>query len=152
MGLNPGQESVVDIFPHVEAVATVYGDPTGKYAAFLTKKFSDYASATYYFYDQAQAFNHSPASKSKSNKVTLDTAEPNELLQEGGRLDVAEVTTTATKAGEELGDAGEPLPTPTIAFECPAAFATGTDVQLDDGVYVTCDELKPFYGYVQEAS
>lgn len=84
--------------------------------------------------------------------MTLDTTEPNELLEEGDRPNVVEVTTTATKPGEELGDAGEPLPTPTIAFECPAAFATGTEVQLDDGVYATCDELKPFYGYVQEAS
>jgi len=57
----------------------------------------------------------------------------------------------AKQPGEEPGDEGDALPTPTISFECPAAFATGTEVQLDDGVYVTCDELKPFYGYVQDA-
>ena len=35
MGLDPKKEQVSDIFPHVAAVAAAYGDPTGKYQAFL---------------------------------------------------------------------------------------------------------------------
>jgi len=145
MGLDPGKEDIVDIFPHVEAVLAAYGDPSGKYAAFLTKKFSAYASATYYFYDQPEALDHSPASSSKANKEILNITSPHELLDEVSHPDAAK------QPGEEPGDEGDALPTPTISFECPAAFATGTEVQLDDGVYVTCDELKPFYGYVQDA-
>ncbi|KLO16850.1 chondroitin AC/alginate lyase, partial [Schizopora paradoxa] len=151
MALNPGKESIVDIFPHVEAVAAVYGDPTGKYAAFLTKNFPAYASATYYFYDQPEAFNVSPTSSSKGGKEVLDATEPHQLLEEGGHPVADEVTTTAKPPqGGSDDDPDDPLPAPTISFACPAAFATGTEVQLDDGIYVTCDELKPFYGYVEE--
>lgn len=152
MGLNPGKESIVDIFPHVEAVAAAYGDPTGKYAAFLTKKFSAYASATYYFYDQPEALQHSPASSSKGSKEALNMTEPIQLFEEGDRPAAAEVANTDKSPGDDSDDPDDPLPPPKISFECPAAFATGTEVQLDDGVYVTCDQLKPFYGYVQDDS
>ena len=37
--------------------------------------------------------------------------------------------------------------TPTIPWQCP--IAAEPRAQLDDGVYVTCDELKPLYGYTQ---
>lgn len=151
MTLSPGKESIVDIFPHVEAVAAAYGDPTGRYAAFLTKKFSAFSSATYYFYDQPDAFDVAPTSSSKGEKEMLNMTQPLQLLEEGGHPVANDVTPTATapKGGSD-DDADDPLATPTIPFACPAAFATGTEVQLDDGVYVTCDELKPFYGYVED--
>ena len=71
-------------------------------------------------------------------------------------------TPTAKNAVDDAPDApdtsdADPDPaaataTPTIPFVCPPAFATAASVQLDDGVYVTCAELKPFYGYVDAVS
>jgi hypothetical protein len=36
-------------------------------------------------------------------------------------------------------------PTPPIPFECPAVFTLAEEVEIDNGIFVTCDELKPFY-------
>lgn len=41
------------------------------------------------------------------------------------------------------------FPLPTVPFECPSAFNGKEKVQLDDGIFVTCDDLKQFYGYVK---
>ena len=30
-------------------------------------------------------------------------------------------------------------------FECPQVFETAKEVELEDGLFVTCDELKPYY-------
>ena len=32
-----------------------------------------------------------------------------------------------------------------MPFECPAAFALAEEVEIDNGIFVTCDELEPFY-------
>ena len=32
-----------------------------------------------------------------------------------------------------------------IPFECPAVFALVEEVEIDNEIFVTCDELKPFY-------
>jgi hypothetical protein len=32
-----------------------------------------------------------------------------------------------------------------IGFDCPSVFSGMTAVEVDDGVYVTCEELRPFY-------
>jgi hypothetical protein len=34
----------------------------------------------------------------------------------------------------------EPIP-----FECPMVFAFALDVEIDNGIFVTCDELRPYY-------
>jgi hypothetical protein len=45
------------VLPHVAAVAAVYGDPAGKYAAFLSKTTNGkYKTQSYFFYDQPDAF------------------------------------------------------------------------------------------------
>jgi hypothetical protein len=44
------------------------------------------------------------------------------------------------------------IPPPPPPFECPAAFAEEEEVQLDDGEYVTCDELKPFFENVKNTA
>ena len=149
MSLDPGSEDITDIFPHVLAVAAAYGDPTGKYARFMQKNYPGYTGTTYWFYDQPGAFKEAPSSgggKSGKRKMKRD----NDALSFLGNDKNAEVKPTATMdvLDASLG-AVAPLPTPTIPWECPSAFATATEVQLDDGVYVTCDELKPFYGYVE---
>ncbi|EJC99012.1 chondroitin AC/alginate lyase [Fomitiporia mediterranea MF3/22] len=112
---GPGKEKVSDIFPHVAAIAAVYGDPGGKYMAYLRKLDSHFMTAPYYYYDQPAAIHH-----------------------------VLEVKQT---------DSRDDLPSqrPSIPWECPTVFAAALRVQLDDGVFVTCEELKPFYGYVADA-
>ena len=45
------------MLPHVAAVAAVYGDPGGKYAAFLSKTTNGkYKAQSYFFYNQPDAF------------------------------------------------------------------------------------------------
>jgi hypothetical protein len=36
-------------------------------------------------------------------------------------------------------------PVPPVPFECPAVFAWAEEVEIDNGIFVTCDELKPLY-------
>lgn len=133
MDKGPGKESVVDIFPHVAAIAAVYGDPSGKYMAYLKKFDSHFMTAPYYYYDQAGALTG--ARKTPANKEEAWAEEPG---QQPLKLDNKNVSSSSTTS------------IPTIPWECPAVFATTPKVQLDDGVFVTCDELKPFYGYVKD--
>ncbi|PCH33539.1 chondroitin AC/alginate lyase [Wolfiporia cocos MD-104 SS10] len=108
MALNPKGEDVSDIFPHVAAIAAAYGDPAGKYAAFLQKQESNYKSTPFWFYDQTSALPNSPAAHSTHKR--------------------------------EVG-----LKPMMIAFSCPAVFALSPVTELEDGLYVTCDQLEPFY-------
>ena len=39
-------------------------------------------------------------------------------------------------SGGKLGD---------IGFNCPSVFSEVSEVELDNGIFVTCDELRPFY-------
>lgn len=32
-----------------------------------------------------------------------------------------------------------------ITFTCPSVFASAESVELDNGVFVTCEQLRPFY-------
>jgi hypothetical protein len=32
-----------------------------------------------------------------------------------------------------------------VSFQCPKAFAGQGEVELDNGVFVTCDQVRPFY-------
>ena len=149
MGLNPGSEDVSDIFPHVAAVAAAYGDPTGKYANFLKSMDPSYMSMPFYYYDQTSALSHSPAAQVKgkrdgsgllTNPKSMELGDLKDGLVGGSGAIPAPTPTVASD-----------VPTPTIPFQCPAAFATAAEVELDDGIYVTCDELKPFYGYIDDA-
>lgn len=134
MNKGPGKEDVTDIFPHVAAIAAVYGDPSGKYMAYLKKFDTHFMTAPYYYYDQEGAM--SGVHKTPNGKDEVQAGEP---AQQPLKLDDDSVSSTNTSS------------IPTIPWECPAAFATTLKVQLDDGVFVTCDELKPFYGYVKDA-
>lgn len=64
MNLNPKGEDVAEILPHVAAIAAAYGDPKGKYAAFLKKWMSNYQSNSFWLYDQTKALPNSPAAHS----------------------------------------------------------------------------------------
>ncbi|KAL5501024.1 hypothetical protein ACEPAH_9411 [Sanghuangporus vaninii] len=139
---GPGNEDIADIFPHVAAIAAAYGDPNGKYASYLKQKDPRYQVSAYYFYDQPAALTRAPASpKSKAEQEILGLAE---------QLEDFEDLAQSLEATEQPTPTSLPIATPTIPWECPVAFATQTRVELDDGVYVTCDELKPLYGYADE--
>lgn len=114
---SPGKEDVDDVVPHVAAVAAAYGDPKGKYKSFLQSKASGYKSEAWYFFDQTAALPNSPAAGGK-----------------GKRADDKSNTNTDNLT-----------PFSHIPFECPAAFDLNPKVALEDGLYVTCDELQPLY-------
>lgn len=68
MALNPKGEHQVEIVPHVASIAAAYGDPKGKYAAFMKKTLSDYQSKSFWFYDQIVALASSPAARHMSTR------------------------------------------------------------------------------------
>ncbi|KAI0670017.1 chondroitin AC/alginate lyase [Trametes maxima] len=142
MGLDPKGEKIDDIFPHVAAVAAAYGDPQGKYAAFLQKRGSNYASQPFWFYDQSSALPNSPAGgRSKHRR--------DDALVEGGVANATALVETASDAAQgataktlDEVNGGE------ADFVCPAVFRDEKETELDDGIYTTCDALKPFYGFL----
>ncbi|KAI0936209.1 hypothetical protein AcV5_004405 [Taiwanofungus camphoratus] len=130
MGLDPKDEDVSDIFPHVAAVAAAYGDPKGKYAAFLQKQVSTYQSMPFWFYDQTSALPNSPAAKSAHTREIREDVVEESLA---AVPDVVEAVAGTVSAAES------------IPFACPEVFASAPEVEIEDGLFVTCDELKPFY-------
>ncbi|CCM00920.1 uncharacterized protein FIBRA_02966 [Fibroporia radiculosa] len=132
MGLDPKGEDVSDIFPHVAAVAAAYGDPKGKYAAFLEKQISTYKNTPFWFYDQSSAIPNSPAAQS-THKRQVDELDDN--------LD--RTTSFVARPEEMVLDVVNEVAQ--IPFECPAAFANAPAIEVDDDIWVTCAELKPLY-------
>ncbi|THH06239.1 hypothetical protein EW145_g4229 [Phellinidium pouzarii] len=137
---GPGKEDVTDIFPLVAAVAVAYGDPDGKYMAYLRNTDQSFMAAPYYYYNQQGALTKAPSVNAKGKRAKgpdgTDEQQPLKSVDKS-------LAPTPTDV---------PLATPTIPWKCPAVFATETAVQLDDGVYVSCDELKHFYGYAVDTA
>ncbi|KAI0361753.1 chondroitin AC/alginate lyase [Trametes cingulata] len=133
MGLDPKGEDISDIFPHVAAVAAAYGDPKGKYAGFLQKKESDYASQPFWFYDQSGALPNSPAGGRGKHRRDTEA-----LVAEGAAnaVDFAEGTGAHVLDDVNTGE---------IHFECPAVFQQAKETELEDGLFVSCADLEPFY-------
>jgi hypothetical protein len=52
MTVSPGDETASELYPNVAAVAAKYGDPDGKYAAFLANADNTYPAQPYFFWDQ----------------------------------------------------------------------------------------------------
>lgn len=50
--VSPGNETASELYPNVAAVASAYGDPTGKYAAFLKEREVLYPGEPYFLWDQ----------------------------------------------------------------------------------------------------
>jgi len=65
--------AVAEIFPNIAAVAATYGDPDGKYVAFLQKAFPEYASDADFLWDQPLAGGAAVA-VSTTNGTTNGTA------------------------------------------------------------------------------
>lgn len=128
MKQNPEDEEVSDLIAHVAAVAAAYGDPQGKYKAFLQKNKSNYQAQSFWFYDQTEALPNSPAAtKHKRDEVEgLATGTNNTMVGAEGLV-----------ASVEGG---------IVPFECPTAFANDQkQVEIEDGLFVTCDQLAPYY-------
>lgn len=105
------KEDPTDLTPHIAAVAAQYGDPSGKYIAFLKKYQPDYQAQPYWYYDQPAAFKNSGRGK--------------------------RAVVWAREEGAPVAD---------IPFECPEVFKVlGPKVELDNDLYVTCEELREFY-------
>ncbi|KAJ6519628.1 chondroitin AC/alginate lyase [Mycena sanguinolenta] len=123
MKQDPKHEDVTEIFPHVAAAAGAYGDPSGKYAAFLKKMDPQCETQPYWYYDQPEAF---PAGAQKGRREDEDTRD-----------------TSLVNAGT--------FECPCLELPDGACVAVdGTEaVVLDDDVFATCHELEPFYsGFV----
>lgn len=121
MSIGAKGEDLSDIFPHVASVAAAYGDPKGKYAAFLQKNVNNYKSQPFWFYDQSAALPNSPAAKTKRSYSDKKTQ------------------VRSTEGSKLIADQN------TIPFECPAVFKDAPAVELEDGLFVTCDQLRPFF-------
>ncbi|EIM92549.1 chondroitin AC/alginate lyase [Stereum hirsutum FP-91666 SS1] len=141
---NPKKEDPLDAVPHVAAVAAAYGDPSGKYAAFLKRTQSNYQQRPYWFYDQSSAFKTAPATKKK--RMVFDAVAPPVGMMETGMFSTEMLGVNGTVVDYDEGNAGyDAADAPVLSFECPAAFADATSVEIDDGIFVTCEELEPFY-------
>jgi hypothetical protein len=119
MGVDPKDEDITDLIPHVAAVAAAYGDSKEKYAAFLAKTTANYKTMPFWFYDQTLALSSSPAAATAHKRRT----------------------TWAREDHEDVVFAVQPKD----IFKCPQVFSVDPEVELDNGIFVTCDELKPFY-------
>lgn len=148
MATGPKGEDISDIFPHVAAVAAAYGDPKGKYAAYLQKNAASYKSQPFWFYDQSSALPNSPAGKTSKSK-RADSG--NDTVPAIRAQPAPPANTTAENGTSSPGDISD-APTPLAAggasvppFECPAVFDTLPTVELEDGLFVTCDQLEKYY-------
>ena len=130
--------STSQILPRVAAVAAAHGDPDGEYVNFLQAHNSKYKSGRYWLYDQAPALKMSPSRRREKR----DDRRPLRWK----RQDVNDV--------EEYPD-GDGIIAPSeaqndtasenrVTFQCPKAFAGQDEVELDNGVFVTCDQDRPF--------
>lgn len=82
MTLSPStsneEDAAPELFPCVAAVASVYGDPDGKYAAFLSNSESTYAEDAYFLWDQPLA-GGSASNSSSPNQGTSNTKDSGAL-------------------------------------------------------------------------
>lgn len=113
MAIDPKGEDLYEILPHVAAVAAAYGDPKGKYEAFMKNNMATYQSKPFWFYDQTAALSNSPAARMEKRSTTW--------------------------AREDA----EPLNPNTInPFQCPEVVASVYAYELDNGVFTNCLELQ----------
>jgi hypothetical protein len=147
MQVDPGSESVSNIIPHVAAAAAAYGDPGSKYTAFLQKHDSGYKSERFWLYDQTSALKMAPATQQKRE---LDNGPKHQPSVRWTKRDQPETTPAPSDDVADGVDSQSPGKNNTISgneitFKCPAVFNEVTEVELDNGLFVTCDQLKQFY-------
>ena len=149
-------EAFTTILPHLASVAVAYGDPKGKYAALAMKQDKGYAGRTWWWHDVTGAFGPSSSvSHQKRWARSRSTSRSKRSMDRplAGSESVGIVGNTAV-----LVAAAAP-PSPASAATS-AVWAPGEEpirpdifgsvednvsIQLDDGVYVTWDDVRPFY-------
>lgn len=52
MTVSPGDDAAAELYPNIASVASVYGDPTGKYASFMAQADNTYPAQPYFFWNQ----------------------------------------------------------------------------------------------------
>ena len=138
MGIDPKHEDMGDIFPHVAAVAAAYGDPDGKYAAFLSKKAQDYKDQPFYFYDQSSALPNSPAGQSKRRRDLGIATDKMTNRDEALSGDIGTMGTLAMDVAKAAGSGDNVL-------DCPELLDGVPWVELEYGFFVKCETLRPYY-------
>lgn len=128
---DPNGEDVLDLVPHVAAVSAAYGDGAGKYKSFLGKTMSNYESRPLWFYNQPSAFTKSAGSV-KPKRAVIFGRDDDGNDEDGG--DQEPSVNNSPVAGR-----------PSISFACPEAFKDTAKVEIDNGIYVTCEQLRPLY-------
>ncbi|KAK7053003.1 hypothetical protein VNI00_004324 [Paramarasmius palmivorus] len=63
-------ENASDLFPCVAAIGSVFGDPKGKYEAFLRKFNPEYATAPHFFWNQPFTGGPTPTNEAERAKMT----------------------------------------------------------------------------------
>lgn len=139
MAQDPKKEAVSQVFPHVAAVAAAYGDPDKKYANFLQTHNGNYRSDRYWLYDQAVALKMSPSRRNEKR----DRRRPLRWK----RQDVDDLEEYPDGDGVVMPPEfqNETTSTKGTTFRCPEAFSGQEEIELDNGVFVRCDQVRPFY-------
>jgi len=139
MAQDPKKEAVSQIFPHVAAVAAAYGDPEKKYANFLQTHNRNYKSERYWLYDQVPALKMSPSRRREKRdsrrplRWKRQDADSLEEYPDGDGIIAPPATQNDTASGSGM------------TFQCPEAFEGQEEIELDNGVFVTCNQVRPFY-------
>lgn len=132
MAQDPKKEAVSKIFPHVAAVAAAYGDPDGRYANFLQAHHPVYKSDRYWLYDQAPALKMTPSRRRPLRWKRQDADDPEEYPDRDGAIPPSEAQNDTTSRNR-------------IASRCPETFTGQEEIELDNGVSVTRNQVRPFY-------
>jgi len=86
MKLDPKSEDVQEMVPHVMVAAVAYGDPKGKYIAWIKATLPEYDTKTYWAWNQIGAFTASPTSakkpKAKRSQIFVQPDNASEPLEE----------------------------------------------------------------------
>lgn len=146
MEKDPGSEPIDNIFPHVAAAAAAYGDPGARYTSFLQRHKSKYRSDRFWLYDQTKALKMAPATRQTRRRDIYDQL----WRRRSERWAKRDQPDTSSSLGDDLDgatdiQAGGSPKDKSVEIECPAVFDNVKEVELDNGLVVTCDQLKPFY-------
>lgn len=123
MKQDPKDEDGTEACPHVASAAAAFGDPSGKYAAFLSRMCPGYQSKPFWFYDQPGALKNASGAGSQQKRADTLT----------GPSDIPAFRCPVEKYVPGLSSAPEE---DCVYKDC---------VQLDNDVFASCEELKPFY-------
>lgn len=148
-------ESILSLLPHIASVAVAYGDPHGKYEAYIQKQDSGYARRTWWWHDVNNAFGpastmpHQRKRWARSRSTLSARALPQSFSSTFLPIVASETNDTATTdAPPTTGTVTDPAWAPGEEPIRPDIFGDvedNTPVQLDDAVFVTWDDIRPYY-------